>query len=155
MNKTILGYALIFITLVASLTLWAVFAYIPSLPKYDWAVVQGTVNNVYQTRTQWIYNISLTKGTDGDLPKIEPINVNNHHPSPYPQKQNDVWIYILRTNCNPYKATDSIYLRTAIQDKYPGYPSGVLGYWLDGDGSELAPTFMQASGPGFVGLVGC
>ena len=153
--NTKIGYALIIIAVSISAIALVVFAYVPSLPKYDWAVVQGTVNNVYQTRQGWYYNISLIKGTDGDLPKIEPINVNNIHPSPYPIKQNGIWFYIFRTNCNPFKSTDSVYLKTAIQDKYMAYPSGVLGYWLDGDGSELAPSFMQASGPAFVGLVGC
>lgn len=152
-GKVIAG--LIVIVLAASTVSYVVFGYLPNLPKYDWAVVQGTVNNVYQTRQGWYYNVSLLKGTDALLPKIEPINVNNHHPSPYPTKQNGIWIYIFRTNCNLFKATDSVYLKTAIQDKYIGYPSGVLGYWLDGDGSELAPSFMQDSGATFVGIVGC
>lgn len=154
MKGKIIGVVIIAV-LVASTTAWVVFAYLPSLPKYDWAVVQGTINSVRQSRQGWYYNISLANGTNGDLPKVEALYVNNVHPSPYPTKQNGLWIYIVRANCAPNHSDNSVYLKIAIQDKYLAYPSGVLGYWLDGDGSELAPSFMQESGPGFVGIQGC
>jgi hypothetical protein len=118
----------------------AIGYFLVNLPKYDNAIVHGTVVTSYQGADlrpgfsrppAWYLNISLDKGTNRDLGVWEDCaNQTNSCPDSYPVKLNGIWYYRVIVNCDIYKAGDSVFLRIPI---YQGgnvwsEPKAVQGY---------------------------
>ncbi|SRR6266571_621450 len=151
----------------------AVLFFVVNLPKYENAIVHGTVQNVFQESLGrfglvWNVNVTLDKGVNGNLGvwHDNPYNVNGQsvqtgpvEKTGYPVKlSTGQWDYLVRAYCDLYKAGDEIYLRIPI---YAGgnvwsEPRAVQGY----DYHNLShnydfPAIYKPSGIGFVSVNGC
>ena len=143
--------------------------FIVNLPKYDNAIVHGTVVSSYQGQDPrpgfrrppaWYLNVSLDKGTHGDMSVWEDCaGSSTTCPDSFPVKLNGIWYYRVIVNCDIYKAEDSIFLRVPI---YQGgnvwsEPKAVQGYNYNNVSPHTYdyPLPFKEQGIGFVPVEGC
>ncbi len=165
-------FKLIAIAIIATVIGVPVGYFYTQLPKYSDAIMQGTVQSVYQGSDirpgfarpdAWYFNITLAKGSHGDMGVWEdcPTNVqlNQQCPESYPVKVDGIWVYRVIVNCDPYKVGDSVFLRVPI---YQGgniwsEPKAVQGYNYNNVSPHTYdyPAFYKKQGIGFVPIEGC